>query len=327
MDICMIKKSSAGLQDKETSIDLNKWQELTELIVDLFGADCGAIVKLETGVFNVVVTSQNQHNFLHQDVEWSNDSKSFCRAVVETNKPLYVPNALDNDYWLDSPSVKNGPVRSYCGVPIHYPDGSVYGSICAIDTDCTHYEPNLIKLLLHLSRLITADLKMAQTIERHRQLALTNSMTGLLNRRGLDVLGQQKRKEAKRYHQPIGLLYIDIDKLKLVNDTFGHQAGDMCISILGMILEQSVRESDLIARVGGDEFVVLTLLNEDEETLNTLAGRIREKYHQRTINDPELSISNISIGEHIEPYDSGLSLEEMLSISDALMYQEKDRKK
>ena len=152
-------------------------------------------------------------------------------------------------------------------------------------------------------------------------------MTGLLNRRGLDILGQQKQKEAKRYHQNIGVLYIDIDKLKLVNDTFGHQAGDQSILTLAKILEQSVRESDLIARVGGDEFVVLTLLNEDEETLNTLALRIREKYRQQTIHQNELAITNISIGQHIEDYHSDSTLDAILSISDALMYKEKANKK
>ncbi|WP_375321338.1 diguanylate cyclase [Aliivibrio logei] len=315
--------------DSQNSIvELSKWQELADLIVDIFGVDCGAIIEFTGHSFHTLVSSSNETSFLHQGAQWSSGSKSFCRTIVETGKELYVPDALNSEYWVDSPVVENGPVRSYCGVPVFHPDGSIYGTICAIDTKHTDYKNALIKLLLHLSKLITADLKMVEKIEQHKQMALTDSMTELLNRRGLGILGKQKRKDAKRYQNTIGILYLDIDNLKQVNDNFGHSTGDQCIQILADILKSEVRGSDLIARTGGDEFIVLTLLNKEQETeLNALSLRIRQRYQKKTQHQPGLNISSISIGQHLESHNSTTSLKDMFMNADASMYKEKEQKK
>lgn len=319
---------TSRFDSQDNIIDLSKWQELADLIVDIFDADCGAIIEFTGRSFHTLVSSNNDTNFLHQGSQWSSDSKSFCRTIVETGKELYVPNALESEYWINAPAVENGPVRSYCGVPVFHPDGSIYGTVCAIDTKHTNYKNALIKLLFHLSKLITADLKMAYEAEQHKQMALTDSMTDLLNRRGLDVLGKQKRKDAKRYQKTIGILYLDIDNLKQVNDNFGHSTGDQCIQVLADILKSEVRESDLIARTGGDEFIVLTLLNKEQETeLNALSLRIRQRYQKKTQHQPGLNISSISIGLHLESHNSTTSLKDMFMNADASMYKEKEQKK
>ncbi len=319
---------TSRFNSQDSIIDLSKWQELADLIVDIFGADCGAIIEFTGHSFHTLVSSNNETSFLHQGSQWSCDNKSFCRTIVETGKELYVPNALKSEYWINAPAVKDGPVRSYCGVPVFHPNGSIYGTVCAIDTKNTDYENALIKLLLHLSKLITADLKMAEEAEQHKQMALTDSMTELLNRRGLGILGKQKRKDAKRYQDSIGILYLDIDNLKQVNDNFGHSTGDQCIQILAHILKNEVRESDLIARTGGDEFIVLTLLNKEQETeLNALSLRIRQHYQEKTQYQSGLNISNISIGQHLEPHNSTTTLKDMFMNADASMYKEKEQKK
>lgn len=319
---------TSHFDSQDNIIDLSKWQELADLIVDIFGADCGAVIEFTGHSFHTLISSNNKTNFLRQGSEWPSDSKSFCRAIVETGKELYVPDALKNEYWINAPAVEDGPVRSYCGVPVFHPDGSIYGTICAIDTKHTNYKSALVKLLHHLSKLITADLKMAEEAEQHRQMALTDSMTGLLNRRGLDILGKQKLKDSKRYQDNIGILYFDIDNLKQVNDNHGHEFGDQCIQLLANILKSTIRESDLTARTGGDEFIVLALLNkENDNELALLAEQIRQRYQEKTMHQPGLNLTNISIGRHLEPYDSVLSLKDMFINADTAMYKEKDQKK
>ncbi|MEJ6061646.1 sensor domain-containing diguanylate cyclase [Aliivibrio salmonicida] len=319
---------TSHFDSQDNIIDLSKWQELADLIVDIFGADCGAVIEFTGHSFHTLISSNNKTNFLRQGSEWPSDSKSFCRAIVETGKELYVPDALKNEYWINAPAVEDGPVRSYCGVPVFHPDGSIYGTICAIDTKHTNYKSALVKLLHHLSKLITADLKMAEEAEQHRQMALTDSMTGLLNRRGLDILGKQKLKDSKRYQDNIGILYFDIDNLKQVNDNHGHEFGDQCIQLLANILKSTIRESDLTARTGGDEFIVLALLNkENDNELALLAEQIRQRYQEKTMHQPGLNLTNISIGRHLEPYDSVLSLKDMFINTDTAMYKEKDQKK
>ncbi|OCH23873.1 sensor domain-containing diguanylate cyclase [Aliivibrio logei] len=319
---------TSHFDSQDNIIDLSKWQELADLIVDIFGADCGAVIEFTGHSFHTLISSNNKTNFLRQGSEWPSDSKSFCRAIVETGKELYVPDALKNEYWINAPAVEDGPVRSYCGVPVFHPDGSIYGTICAIDTKHTNYKSALVKLLHHLSKLITADLKMAEEAEQHRQMALTDSMTGLLNRRGLDILGKQKLKDSKRYQDNIGILYFDIDNLKQVNDNHGHEFGDQCIQLLADILKSTIRESDLTARTGGDEFIALALLNkENDNELALLAEQIRQRYQEKTMHQPGLNLTNISIGRHLEPYDSVLSLKDMFINADTAMYKEKDQKK
>lgn len=328
MDVRMTAFFTSHFDSQDNIIDLSKWQELADLIVDIFGADCGAVIEFTGHSFHTLISSNNKTNFLRQGSEWPSDSKSFCRAIVETGKELYVPDALKNEYWINAPAVEDGPVRSYCGVPVFHPDGSIYGTICAIDTKHTNYKSALVKLLHHLSKLITADLKMAEEAEQHRQMALTDSMTGLLNRRGLDILGKQKLKDSKRYQDNIGILYFDIDNLKQVNDNHGHEFGDQCIQLLADILKSTIRESDLTARTGGDEFIALALLNkENDNELALLAEQIRQRYQEKTMHQPGLNLTNISIGRHLEPYDSVLSLKDMFINADTAMYKEKDQKK
>ncbi|MUK46500.1 diguanylate cyclase [Aliivibrio fischeri] len=324
MDVYMNSYFPHNLDTENSIIDLSKWQELADLIVDIFGADCGAIIKFTGHSFTTMLSSRNEASFLHKGTEWSSDSKSFCRTIIKTGKPLYIANAVEDEYWFDAPPVVNGPVRSYCGVPIFSPDGSIYGTICAIDTKSTRYEDALTKLLLHLSKLITSDLKIAEKAEQHRLMALTDQTTGLLNRRGLNVLSEQKFKDAKRNQDHIGVLYLDIDNLKIINDNFGHLSGDKCIKLLATILKKMVRQSDLIARIGGDEFTVLALISsENTKELDHLSMRIREVYQNEIKDNAELNMSNISIGQHLVSYDSNTSLKEMLAKADSLMYQEK----
>ncbi len=125
MDVYMNSYFPHNLDTENSIIDLSKWQELADLIVDIFGADCGAIIKFTGHSFTTMLSSRNEANFLHKGTEWSSDSKSFCRTIIKTGKPLYIANAVEDEYWFDAPPVVNGPVRSYCGVPIFSPDGSL----------------------------------------------------------------------------------------------------------------------------------------------------------------------------------------------------------
>ncbi|MBA3738540.1 MAG: GGDEF domain-containing protein [Actinobacteria bacterium] len=113
-----------------------------------------------------------------------------------------------------------------------------------------------IGVAILLLRLATA--RAAQLRETER-LSLTDSLTGLLNRRGFDFLGEQMLRSASRAGQRVDVLFLDLDGLKEINDRFGHDAGDQVLSAFGAILGGTFRGSDIVARLGGDEFGVLTL--------------------------------------------------------------------
>jgi diguanylate cyclase (GGDEF)-like protein len=111
--------------------------------------------------------------------------------------------------------------------------------------------------------------------EQLRLLSLTDDLTGLYNRRGFLALAQQQTRVARRDQKPMLVISADLDGLKDINDTFGHQQGDAAIAETAHILRESFRKSDVIARIGGDEFAVLLTAGEAEFDRGRLGARLQ----------------------------------------------------
>jgi diguanylate cyclase (GGDEF)-like protein len=108
-----------------------------------------------------------------------------------------------------------------------------------------------------LANILALSLKNAQEYHRVKELAVTDGLTGIYNRKGFGDFVKREFHRAKRYRKSLALVMMDIDNFKGINDTFGHLAGDYVLRDLASCLKQSVRGSDIVARYGGDEFVVL----------------------------------------------------------------------
>ena len=93
--------------------------------------------------------------------------------------------------------------------------------------------------------------------EQLRMLSLSDDLTGLYNRRGLFALGEHTMRIARRRARRLGIIYIDVDSLKTINDRFGHAQGDEALRTVADVMRASIRESDVVGRIGGDEFVIL----------------------------------------------------------------------
>jgi len=171
---------------------------------------------------------------------------------------------------------------------------------------------------------------MLYAIERHQarsilqQLSVEDELTGLLNRRGFVSLAPQNIKIAQRANWEILLIYADLDGLKSINDTFGHQEGDKAIKETAELLRETFRASDLIARLGGDEFAVLAI-NASRDSIDTITDRLNANIarHNETTRDYKFSLS---FG--IERFDSDrdMSLSEMLKKADRALYKKKNSK-
>lgn len=169
------------------------------------------------------------------------------------------------------------------------------------------------------------------SIERYQLLmelqarSLTDELTGLYNRRGFFSLGTQQLNRARRENQRGTFVFIDMDGLKRINDTFGHQEGDKALQALSETLRQSFRGNDLIARLGGDEFVIM--LPDDFSEIENVVTRLQRciEYFNFT---HQLSY-NISISYGITPLLPGERhpLDYYLTKSDELMYEQKKKKK
>ena len=158
------------------------------------------------------------------------------------------------------------------------------------------------------------------------QLALTDELTGLRNRRGFLVLADQALRMARRTKAKCALVFIDLDGLKRVNDSRGHAAGDALIADSANVLAHVFRESDVVGRVGGDEFAVLALLDDHDGAVavgNRLQAEI-DKFNAQAV--PSMRVS-MSIGIEELPCSSDTPLDMLLSRADRAMYEKKKKRR
>ena len=156
-------------------------------------------------------------------------------------------------------------------------------------------------------------------------LSLTDELTGLSNRRRFFVLVEQWLKVAMRAKKRSLLLYIDMDDLKWINDHRGHSGGDQALIALGGILKKTFRESDIIARIGGDEFAVL--LESPDENDEILIARLNENMRDYNAQSPQDQKISISVGTAQFDPECPTSIDRLLSEADASMYAQKRKKR
>jgi diguanylate cyclase (GGDEF)-like protein len=157
-------------------------------------------------------------------------------------------------------------------------------------------------------------------------LTITDPLTGLHNRRGFLALAEQQLKIAERTKIGILLVFADMDGLKWINDHLGHQKGDEALAEAAAIFTEVFRDSDVIARVGGDEFVVLALgaTLENSDIFESRLQQYLDMHNAREGRDFKISISVGIV--NIDPQHP-CSIEELLSQADALMYEQKKKKR
>lgn len=164
-----------------------------------------------------------------------------------------------------------------------------------------------------------SDLRDAQ--EQLRHLAMTDDLTGLHNRRSFFVNGTRIIADAARHQKSVAVVYADIDGLKHINDTWGHDAGSDLIARAADILKNSFRAADVVARVGGDEFVALAITS--PETVATIAKRLQwhvDKFNASSDLPYQLSMS---LGVTCLDPNSGQTLEALIKEADEAMYRQK----
>jgi diguanylate cyclase (GGDEF)-like protein len=167
-------------------------------------------------------------------------------------------------------------------------------------------------------------LRVAQ--ETLRNLSLTDDLTGLYNRRGFFTLAEQRLKAARREGRGASLVYADMDGLKEINDTHGHEEGSNALRLVADVLRETFRGSDVIARIGGDEFVVLEPHAGPGDAGSSVA-RLRENLRRRNAEGGRPYELSLSVGVAHGGPEEHATVEELLTRGDRLMYAEKRRRR
>jgi len=169
-------------------------------------------------------------------------------------------------------------------------------------------------------------------IERHRikaelkSLSLTDELTGLYNRRGFLTLARQQIKIAHRLKKKLLLVYTDMDNLKWINDTLGHKEGDRALKEMAEIMSSTFRASDLVARMGGDEFAILGL-EEAEVDFSKIRMRLQERTGLSGKDSARPYRLSLSMGFVEYDPEKPEGIDDLLARADKLMYVEKSIKK
>jgi diguanylate cyclase (GGDEF)-like protein/putative nucleotidyltransferase with HDIG domain len=204
---------------------------------------------------------------------------------------------------------------SVLALPVFYSD-QLHGVLYVETMEPTDFSEEDIRLLHTLADLISVALHNALTLQKAQEQAITDGLTGVKTHRYLMEALSGEWKRATRASRHFSLVLIDLDRFKFVNDFYGHLEGDLVLHRVGQILEQNCRSSDVVARYGGDEFVILM-----PETNAPQAVQIAEKLRPAISEDPLLREKTITASFGIASFPiHGSTPQELIQVADASMY-------
>lgn len=215
-------------------------------------------------------------------------------------------------------------------VPLRLPDGATVGVLCGLGGAADGRNPAVVARVERWGELLAAvagaeweaevQLHRAEAATRRANQveleALTDALTGVANRRAWDRALEAEERRRRRYGGTAAVLVVDLDELKHINDSQGHLHGDLLLRLVAKIIQETSRESDLVARTGGDEFAVLAL-NCEEPQLQILVGRLRAALETDGVS--------ASVGGACRRLSAGMA--EAWAEADDVMFAEKTRRK
>ena len=210
------------------------------------------------------------------------EGRGLTGTAFRTGQP-----SISNDFQADSRTThwhgSTTGTKSGAGLPLQIA-GKPVGVFLFLSSECGTFTPDLVELLRRLAENVSfalesfdhADEKI-KSDQRIQYLATHDGLTGLPNRAMFNGLLEQSIKMARRNRQKCAVLFIDLDRFKVINDSLGHAAGDKLLIEVANRLRDCVRESDVVARLGGDEFVVILNDNADRDQITMIARNILSK--------------------------------------------------
>ncbi len=239
--------------------------------------------------------------------------------VAENRRPIINGNPSVEPGYLNDPS-KFSRMRSALSVPLEGL-GGVAGVLTLYHAEADAFTRDHLRILQAISSKAGLAIENALKFRQVETSAVTDELTGLPNARSLFIQLDGELARAKRTGSTLAVLVLDLDGFKSVNDRFGHLAGNKVLQMISEGLRATCREYDCVARMGGDEFVVI-LAGSTRKALAAKALQYRDVTREVGLNFCREDILSVSVGEACFPED-GADAEQLLSVADKRMYQAK----
>ncbi|MGE6135572.1 GGDEF domain-containing protein [Aeromonas salmonicida] len=266
-------------------------------------------------------------------VDWSD---TLCRRALDEGR-LYAADVADR--WGDSAAARAMGIRTYMSSPVRTSSGSLYGTLCGASAEHKPLVTGSEHLIAFFARLIAEHVEREQLLQQLQQAnnelsrqALSDPLTGLPNRRALMLELHRLFSLLKRTGHPLLISFIDLDGFKAINDTHGHDAGDLLLQTMAQQLAGALRSGDLLARVGGDEFIAVGMGPlSGEETVEAAVhcfqrrlfaqSQVQLPLASQVLNYPGASVGVVAV----DP--ASISIDDALRQADACMYAVKRQRR
>ena len=254
------------------------------------------------------------------------ERKTFLGLIGSRTTPLLVNGDLQ-PYFPMLPKGQLNFIRSLAVSPISL-HGEIIGSLNQADLSPLRYRPGMdTQLLEQLAVKVSICLSNVIAHERLKWLAVRDPLTGLLNRRIMESVLKREFKRAQRYRSPLSLAFIDLDDFKTINDRYSHECGDALLKYVAGQLTEITRDSDVVARYGGDEFVIILPGIPAQEALKLLQ-RLQQHFREKPMRyDEKLIPVSISFGIASMADREVRSPESLIRLADTVLYSIKKDKK
>jgi diguanylate cyclase (GGDEF)-like protein len=299
------------------------FQTILDKAIQLLMAEQGSLMLLDRNTSELMVEARRSVDDVVKEKMRIPKGEGIVARVIESRTPILVEDVEKDPRFRQ----KNRPrykTKSFISVPIEIED-RVTGVLNISDkVSGEAFNENDLRLI----QTFTASAAIAiernllyEQVEELKKLSLTDPLTGIYNRRYLDSRLEEEITRYKRYKIPFSFLLLDIDGFKAYNDTFGHMAGDGLLRNMATTIVSSLRNIDIAARFGGDEFVVILPQTPKVDAIHT-ANRLKESIEKAEVfSQLELPFKNLTVSMGLTTYpDDALTFKELIEKTDQALY-------
>ena len=299
------------------------WPTVTRLAASICGTPFAVVNLIET-------TYQYSLAPFGYVAETVDRAESMCATAIMSPLPSYTADASIDARWAGNPFVTGDidRVRAYLSAPLTLPNGHTVGTICTFSHAVTEMTPEQIDAVNDLAKLTVAMLEIRERSMQFSLAATRDPLTELPNRALMNESLAQALSRHARHEANVGVIYIDLDGFKPVNDVYGHGVGDELLRAVAARLLRTVRSSDLIARVGGDEFVIVCSSVPDP-TVEWTIERVVQDIQMAFAVPYILSVGPIRISASLGVAYAAIptdSADAIIARADKAMYEDKAKK-